>query len=145
MSFSLIEIDWLAVGVASLVYCAFSGLWHRPFAFSKKWEQAMGFVRAENWKETSLFFLVPFFSCLLTTMVIAILINLLKVSSYRQAITLGLLTGVGFAMAVTFTNAVIPIMKKPLVFGAITGTAHAIGITLATLIIYKVTQENSCR
>jgi len=29
-------------------------------------------------------------------------------------------------------------MKKPLVFGAITGTAQALGITIVTLIIYAL-------
>ena len=132
----LIKIDWISVAIATLAYCAFSGFWHRQFMFGKKWEEAMGFQRPDYWKETSIYFIVPFFSCFVTTLVVAVLVSLINPHSIREAILLGLMLGVGFATAVTFTNAVLPIMKKPLIFGLITGTAHAIGITLATAIIY---------
>jgi hypothetical protein len=138
MNIELTDINWLAVVVATIAYSAFSGIWHRQFAFGKKWENAMGFNRPENWKETTIYFIVPSISCLTTSIVVAILINLLNVNSFNDALILGLLTGIGFATAVTFTNAVIPTMKKPLVFGAITGTAHAFGITIASIIIYAI-------
>lgn len=140
MSIELTEINWLAVIIATIAYSAFSGIWHRQFAFGKKWENAMGFKRPENWKETTIYFVVPSISCLTASVAVAILMNLLKVDSFNEALTLGLLTGIGFATSVTFTNAVIPTMKKPLIFGAITGTAHALGITLVTLIIYTISK-----
>lgn len=56
MTISITDLNWLAVAVATVVYCAFSGIWHRQFAFGKKWEQAMGFVRPEKWKETTILF-----------------------------------------------------------------------------------------
>ncbi|NOU20020.1 MAG: DUF1761 domain-containing protein [Bacteroidales bacterium] len=140
MNIALTDINWLAVLVATIAYSAFSGIWHKQFAFGKKWENAMGFNRPENWKETAIYFVVPSISCLTTSSVIAILLNLINVTTFKGALTLGLLSGIGFATAVTFTNAVIPTMKKPLVFGAITGTAHAIGITLVTIIIYAISK-----
>lgn len=140
MNVALTDINWLAVIVATIAYSAFSGIWHRQFAFGKRWENAMGFNRPENWKETTIYFVVPSISCLITSSVIAILLNLVNVTTFSDALNLGLLSGIGFATAVTFTNAVIPTMKKPLVFGAITGTAHAIGITLVTIIIYAISK-----
>jgi Protein of unknown function (DUF1761) len=136
MKILLSEINWIAIALSTVAYCAFSGIWHRQFAFGKKWERAMGFHRPENWKETTIYFVVPFFSCLITTMAVAVLVNICNPNSITEAGTLGLLLGIGFATTVTFTNAVIPTMKEPVVFGAITGTAHAIGITLASIIIY---------
>lgn len=135
----LTELNWLAITIGTIFYCAFCGIWHRQFAFGKKWEYAMGFERPENWKETNIYYLVPLISCFVTTVVIAILLNLTKISSYNNALTLGLLVGFGVAMAVVFTTSIIPTMKKPLTFGAITGTAQALGITLVTLIIYAIT------
>lgn len=140
MNISLTDINWLAVAVGTIAYCAFCGIWHRPFAFGKKWEQAMGFDRPKNWKETNIYYVVPLISCFVTTVVIAVLLKLTNVSSFADALTLGLLTGVGFATAIVFTTAVIPTMKKPLVFGAITGTAQALGITIVTLIIYAISK-----
>lgn len=134
----LIEFNWGAIAIATIVYCAFSGIWHRQFMFGKMWERAMGFQRTENWKETTIYFVVPFISCLITTISVSVLIQLIKPTSLTAALSLGLVLGVGFAAAVTSTNAVIPTMRKPLVFGAITGSAHAIGITLVALIIYSL-------
>jgi hypothetical protein len=136
----LSDINWLAVAVGTIAYCAFCGIWHRQFAFGKKWEQAMGFDRPENWKETNIYYVVPLISCFITTIVISILLNLTNASSLFDALILGLLTGVGFATAIVFTTAVIPIMKKPLMFGVITGTAQALGITIVTLIIYAISR-----
>lgn len=138
MEFSITDINWIGVIVATVAYSAFAGIWHRQFAFGKKWENAMDFKRPENWKETNIYLIVPFFSCLIASIGISILNNLLNINSIGQAILLGLIAGIGFATTATFTNAVVPIMKKPLVFGAITGTAHAIGITIVSVIIYAI-------
>lgn len=140
MNIILSDINWLAVAVGTIAYCAFCGIWHRQFAFGKKWEQAMGFDRPANWKETNIYYVVPLISCFISTIVISILLRQTNVNSFEDALTLGLLTGGGFATAIVFTTAVIPTMKKPLVFGAITGTAQALGITLVTIIIYSMTK-----
>jgi Protein of unknown function (DUF1761) len=140
MGISLAGIHWPAVVAAAFVYSAFCGIWHRQFAFGRKWEEAMGFERPLDWKETAIYFVIPSIGCLVTSTAVAVLINLLNITSLSGALIFGLSTGIGFAMAVTFTNAVIPIMKKPLVFGAITGAAHAIGITLATVLIYTISR-----
>jgi hypothetical protein len=137
---TLSEINWLAVVVGTIAYWVFCGIWHRPFVFGKKWEQAMGFDRPENWKETNISFIVPLISCFVTSIAVAVLLKLTDVNSITNALTVGLLTGIGFATAVVFTTVVIPTMKKPLVFGAITGTAHALGIVIATLIIYLISK-----
>ena len=140
MNIHLTDINWLAVVLGTIAYCAFCGIWHRQFAFGKKWEKAMGFDRPENWKETKIYYIVPLISCFVTTFAISILLKLTNVNSYSDALTLGLLTGVAFATAIVFTTAIIPTMKQPLVFGAITGTAQALGITLVTLIIYAISK-----
>jgi hypothetical protein len=140
MEITLSNINWLSVIVGTIAYCAFCGIWHRQFAFGKKWEQAMGFDRPANWRETTIYYVVPLISCFVTTIVISMLLKQTNVNSFTEAVTLGLLTGAGFATAIVFTTAVIPTMKKPLVFGAITGTAQALGITLVTIIIYSMTK-----
>lgn len=138
MTFQITDINWVAVVAATFAYSAFSGFWHRQFAFGKNWENAMGFERPDNWKETSIYFVVPLMGCLTASVAMAMMSLLLNVNTFNEAFMLGIIAGVGLAMTVTFTNAVIPIMKKPLIFGAITGTAHAIGITLVSIIIYAI-------
>lgn len=140
MSISLVNINWIAIVVGTIAYSAFCGIWHRQFAFGKKWEQAMGFNRPENWKETNIYYIVPLISCFTTTVAISILLNLTSVNSFLDALTLGLLTGVGYATSIVFTTAVIPIMKKPLMFGLITGTAQGLGVTIITIIVYSISK-----
>ncbi len=140
MNISLTEIDWLAATVGTFAYSAFCGIWHRQFAFGKKWERAMGFNRPGNWKHTNIYYVVPLISCFVTTVVISILLKLANVHSYSEVLVLGLLTGIGFATSIVFTTAVIPTMKKPLMFGAITGTAQGIGITIVTMIVYAISK-----
>lgn len=134
------EINWLAVIIATIVYSAFCGIWHRQFAFGKKWEKAMGFQRPSGWKETNIYFIVPLIACFVSTVAIALLLKLTNATSYSDSIKLGLILGIGFAMAIVFTTAVIPIMKKPLTFGVITGIAQAIGISLAAFIVYAISK-----
>lgn len=46
-------------------------------------------------------------------------------------------------MAIIFTTAVIPTMKKPLLFGAIRGTVQALGIVIMTMIVYSISKWKS--
>jgi Protein of unknown function (DUF1761) len=131
---------WLAVGMATIGYSAFSGIWHRQFVFGKKWEEAMGFNRPKEWKETTIYYVVPTLSCFTTSLTMTIILNLTGAKTLHETLTVALLIGVGFAMAVTFTNAVIPTMKKPLMFGLITGVAHVFGIVVVSLVLYILTK-----
>ncbi len=132
------ELNWLGVLIATVVYSAFSGTWHRQFAFGKKWEDAMGFERPEGWKETNIYYIIPSIGCFLASLAMAGLSSWIGISSLKEAVLLGLTVGVGIAATVTFTNAVIPTMHKPITFGLITGTAHAISLTLVSVIIYWI-------
>lgn len=138
MMITFSELNLPAIGAAALAYSAFCGVWHRQFAFGKKWENAMGFSRPVHWKETAIYYVVPSLSCWITSFALFMLFDLVKVTTLSQAFYLGLLAGIGFGSAVTFTNAVIPTMKRPLVFGSITGSGHAIGIVIAALLIFLI-------
>jgi hypothetical protein len=43
MKIMLSDLNWFAVAAGTIAYCAFCGIWHRQFAFGRKWERAMGF------------------------------------------------------------------------------------------------------
>jgi hypothetical protein len=98
----------------------------------------MGFDRPENWKETNIYYVVPLIACFITTIAIATILKLTNATSILDAVKVGSILGVGFGMAIVFTTAVIPTMKNSLKFGAITGTAQALGILLVTIIIHLI-------
>ncbi|EMY60147.1 DUF1761 domain-containing protein [Leptospira terpstrae] len=84
------ELDWMSILGATIAYSAFSGIWHRQFAFGKKWEEAMGFKRPENWKETAIYYIVPSISCLITTIATASLIKIVSLSTLIDAFSFGI-------------------------------------------------------
>nr|WP_199000285.1 DUF1761 domain-containing protein [Flavobacterium sp. ASV13] len=134
----LLEINWLSITIGTIFYCLFCGMWHKQFAFGKKWKKAMGFKDTENWQETSIYYIIPLISCFITTIAIAILLKLLKAACFYDALKLGIILGIGFAMAIVFTTSTIPVIKKTLLFGTITGTAQALGIIITSLIVYYI-------
>lgn len=140
MTISIADINWLAVAVATVAYFLLGGLWFSPFVFSKHYDKAIGFDRLRNWKWTSIYFIGPFLGCLLASFAIAVLTNTLNINSTTQAITFGLVAGLGISSSVSFVNAITPKMPLPILFGLITGMYHLVGITIATIIIYAMTK-----
>jgi len=138
MNILITDINWLAVAIATFAYFLFCGLWYSPIAFRKYWDKALGFVRPDKWKTTAIYFVVPLAGCLLASIAVAVLSKALHISSLAQAITFGVVTGVGFSVAVSFVNAVTPKMPKPLLYGLVTGVGHLIGIIIVFVIIYEM-------
>lgn len=133
-----LELDWIAIAIGTIVYSLISGMWHRPFAFGKIWERAMGFVRPIGWIESNMYYVVPLISCFVSTSVLALMQLALDIKSIGDAAILGLILGFGLATTTTFTNAVIPIMKSPLKFASITGSAHFVAITIVSIVLFLI-------
>lgn len=132
------DINWLATALATVAYFILGGLWFSPFVFGKYWESAIGFDRPDNWKETSVYYIGPFLGCLIASVAVALLMRAIGIHSMTGAITLGLVTGLGFSTSVSFVNAITPKMQKPLLYGLITGMYHLLGITIVSVIIYSI-------
>ena len=58
---------------------------------------------------------------------------------------LGLVVGIGYSAAVTFTNAVTPTTPHPLAFGLITGSYHVVVSVAAAIIIESMSDRGSAR
>jgi hypothetical protein len=130
--------NWVAILAGTVVYCAFSGMWHRSLLFGKQWERSIGFERRSNWTESSLVYIVPTIACFIASIATQGLIAVVDPHSVAAAFELGTIVGIGIGFTVTFTNAVNPIMPDAILYGTITGSAHVIGITLMTLVHYAL-------
>ncbi|MBL7834064.1 MAG: DUF1761 domain-containing protein [Cyclobacteriaceae bacterium] len=136
----LSEIHWGAVLPCALVYGIFCGVWHRPFLFGKKWEKAMGFKRMIGWTDPPIQFVVPMLASLVTTIAVAMLLQLLALNTFAEVLTVALILGIGFGAPIVYTVGTIPIMHKPLTFGSITGSAQALGITVMTVVMHYLSR-----
>lgn len=136
MTINLTDLNWLGIIIASIVYFIFGGLWFSPIGFQKQWDKAIGFDRPKTWKPTAIYYLGPYVGGLIASLAHAILILNTKIDSLSDSILLGLITGLGFAFAISYINAITPKMKNPKLYGLITGLYHTIGFVIITVIIY---------
>lgn len=130
------DLNWLAVVAAGLAYYVLGGLWFSQGIFGKAWDKAIGFDRPKDWQVTPRYYIGPLIGCLATALALAVLAQALGVNLFNEAVSLGLIVGVGVAGAVTFTNAITPRTPRPLVFAVITGTYHVLGIVLASTMLF---------
>jgi hypothetical protein len=134
--FELSTINWLAVLVGTVVYFMLGGLWFAPFAFQKLWDKGLGFKRPAVWKPGPKYYVVPLLGCLIVTIATALLLHALKVQSLADALTLGLVTSVGYAAATTGVMAVAPTTPKPGIVAAVVGSYHVAGIVTVSAILF---------
>lgn len=132
------DINWLAVIVATIVYYMLGALWFSQFVFGKTWDESIGFERPNDWKFGLVFYVGPLVGCLMTSIATAILVYALEIQSFGDAVLLGLITGIGYAGAVSVTNAITPRNPRPLVHGMINGSYHLLGIVVVSAILYSM-------
>ncbi len=132
------ELNWLAIIAATVVYYALGGFWFGSAAFGKQWETALGFEKPKDWKLTPVFYIGPLIGCLLASIATSILIYALDIQSLADAMMLGLIAGVGYAAAVSGTNAITPTAARPVVLGMIQSIYHIIGMVIIAVIIFSL-------
>lgn len=130
----VVELNWWAVLLATFVYFILGALWFTPL-FGRYYDLALGFDRQKDYKWPAIYYISPFVNSLVVSIATSMLVYLLKIELLADAVTLGLIVGVGYAGAISFNNAVNPVTLRPLLYGAVTGGYHAIGITLVAIIV----------
>ena len=129
---SLTDLSWLAIGIATLVYYLLGALWFTPL-FGAAWDTAIGYTRGARF--SAAYYVVPLVSSLLVTVAMDVLVAAAGVEQWADALVLGLLVGVGVALAVSVNNALTPHTPHPFHLGLITGGYHVVGIVAVTLIV----------
>ena len=127
------EVNWFAFLIGTIVYFVLGALWFTPL-FGKQYDKATGVDRSKNQKWPMMYYVGPFVGALLSSGATALLVAALGVANVGDAVILGLIVGIGYSGAVSLTNAIAPNMPKPLLFAAITGSYHLVGVTLVAVI-----------
>ncbi len=131
------ELNWLAIILATLVYFVLGAIWFTPL-FGKAYDRALDSKRAKNQKWPALYYIGPFLSALITTIATAVLLYSLNIGQISDALCLGLIVGVGYAMSISFNNAINPKTPRPLLYGAVTGGYHVVGIVIMAAILFAM-------
>lgn len=138
MTFDVLsDVNWLAVLVAALAYFAIGAAWYSPPLFGKAWAEAGGLPTPDPGSRPSpAIYVTPLIGSLLSSVALAMLAKATGSDTLQRGIVLGLVAAVGFAVSITFVIAQFESEKpRPMVWGAITGGYHAVGILVAAIIV----------
>lgn len=130
----LSEISWLSVLVAFVAYFLLGALWF-TLLFLKSYKISLGRENDMPQKPASIFIIGPAICCFVITVASAILIYVLKIDSYENAVIFAVIVGLGYLVANTVNIAINPNIPKPLLYGLISGAYHLVGILIVSLIL----------
>ena len=127
-------INWIAVVLGVLAYFALGALWFTPL-FGRTWDRAIGHERVKGERFPPLYYVMPLVSSFLIAIATAWLMAAIGIDTVPEALLFALVVGLGYAAAISFTNAVTPNTPRPLLYGAVTGGYHVVGIAVVAVIV----------
>ncbi len=130
-------LNWFGVLVATVAYYLLGALWFTPL-LGRAWDAAVGFQRPRGYRFPALYYVMPLLSSAVASLATAVLRTVLGVESVGEAVALGAVVGLGYAVTVSFNNAVNPSTPRPLLYGAVTGGYHLVGLILVAVILVLV-------
>lgn len=128
------DLNWLGVLLAFVPYFLLGALWFTVF-FPKPYALSLGRENEPAQPSAPIFIVGPALCTLVITLTSALLMNALAIGSYGGSLLFALAVGLGYLVANTVNIAINPNIPRPLLYGAISGAYHLVGITVASLIL----------
>lgn len=128
------EVNWLAILVGAVAWWLLGALWYSPVLFGKPWMRATGITAGDQGPGATTY-IVPLVANFVTTVVVAMLALATGSTTVGEGIVLGLLLGVGFAVALYAVEATFGQRPGPGVWFLITASYQLVGILIATVIV----------
>jgi hypothetical protein len=122
----LSQINWLAVLLATVAMSMLGAAWFMGIV-GKRYAAALGRTDLGDQKPSALFIAGPMLCGAAVVVTDAILLKVLDVSSYADALTFGAITGIGFLGAQTVNIAINPNFPRPFYYSAINVPYFVIG------------------
>jgi uncharacterized protein DUF1761 len=134
---SLGQLNWLAVIVGAVIYFALGALWYSNVLFAKPWQKAIGWDASQQPpQQNPLTYIVPFVAYLVMAVATGMMARATGSDSFGDGIMLGLITGVGYALALSFVTAFFtPTSPQPMTLFVITGAYNLIGFLVLGVIV----------
>jgi hypothetical protein len=116
MSFDVLEdLNWLAVVAAAVAYFVVGAIWYAPPLFGKSWTAAAGVEMGTSANPT--IYLAPAIGSLLSAIALGMIAAASATDTVSEGLVLGLVVGVGFAVAIAAVTAAFETSKpKPMVW-----------------------------
>ncbi len=133
----IMELNWIAVVLASFASSILGGLWFTVF-FGRLYAEALGKEYTPKEKPTPIFIVGPFVCGFVSTVTSAILIYALKIESISNALIFGSIVGIGYLASTTVNTAINPNIPRPLFYGLISGSYFFLSSLIVAVIIYSM-------
>jgi Protein of unknown function (DUF1761) len=129
------QINWLGVAAATIATAVLGALWFTAL-FGKHYAIALGLENAPPPTMTPIFIAGPFLCGFVTCVATAILMRVLGISTFADALLFGLVIGFGFLAATTVNTGINPNIPHPILYGVISGSYFVIaGLTISVVIV----------
>lgn len=137
MTLDFSAINWLAVLAGAAIYFVLGAAWYSPILFARPWQAAIGWDESRAQPQTNpLTYVVPAVLYLLAGVATAMLAAATGTDTLSEGVTLGLVTGIGYALAMVGVEATFdPNKPKPLNWFLITTAYHLIGFVILAVVI----------
>lgn len=140
MSAAFAEIHWIAVLAGTIVATVLGGLYFMVLV-PKQYVYVTGRenLPAEQQKVTGALFVVGPMACSFVTVVAnAYLVAALGIGTLGEAAILGLVTGLGFLVPMTFNIAINPLFPRPLQYGLLNTPYFVVANLIACILLVAI-------
>ncbi|MGF3027401.1 DUF1761 domain-containing protein [Methylobacterium aquaticum] len=131
---ALSHVNWFAVLVASIAHFVLGGIWFAGLV-GKHYAAALGIAGQPQQKTGPLFLAGPFVCGAITITTTAILLRALGITTYSDALPLGVLVGVGYLMPMTVTIAINPLFPRPFAYALVNAPFFITGSLMSCAIL----------
>jgi Protein of unknown function (DUF1761) len=131
------DLNWFGVLLAFIVYFLLAVIWYTVL-FKKQYMISLGKENDREQSLTPIFIVGPALCTLIVTLTSAILMNALNIVSYQDALVFAIIVGLGYLVANTVDIAINPNIPRPLLYGAISGSYHLVGIVMVSMILVSM-------
>lgn len=137
MTLDFSAINWLAILAGAAIYFVLGAVWYSPVLFARPWQAAIGWDDSRAQPQTNpLTYVVPAVLYLIAGVATAMLAAATGTDTLSEGITLGLVTGIGYALAMVGVEATFdPNKPKPMTWFLITTAYHLIGFVILGVVI----------
>ncbi len=131
------DLNWFGVLFAFAAYFLLAVLWFTVL-FKKQYTISLGRENDPQQSLAPIFVIGPALCTLIVTITSAILMNALNIESYEDALMFAVIVGLGYLVANTVDIAINPNIPRPLLYGAISGFYHLVGILIVSIILVSM-------
>ena len=138
MSLDMIgQLNWLAVIVGAVIYFVLGAVWYAPPLLGRAWQRSIGWdLEATPPQVKITTYAIPLLAYLVMAVATGMLAAATGSDTLGSGIMLGLVVGIGYALARTAVDATFtPNLPQRWVWFAITGSYHLVGLIIVAAVV----------